>query len=129
MKRLLTGLFVTALSLATLAPIADAHSYGSYGHSGWYESRYRFDPVFRALERGEQVLLNNYFDGRGYRSARRLLLPREVRLLHVDIDGTYRIWFRGDVYNAYVRPYGNKLCLYLGSAPTRPGYRFELVLG
>ena len=126
MKRLLTGLFVAAMTLATLTPIADAHS---YGRSGWYQSRYRFDPVYRALERGERITLNNYFDGHGYRSARRLLLPRDVRLLHVDMDGTYRIWFRGNVYSAYVRPYRDKLCLYLGNAPTRPGYRFELVLG
>ena len=127
MKRLAIGLVTTILTLGSLASSADAWvryepSYSRHDHC-------YTDPVARALERCDRVLLNNYYDGYGYRSARTFLSPYEVRYLGRTWGGGYRIWFQGTVYNAYMRPYRDKLCLYLGSAPTRPGYRFEIVLG
>jgi hypothetical protein len=126
MKRLTIGLVTAMLALGSLAPSANAwHRHDSYRHS----DRCYTDPVARALAACNRVLLNNYFDGYRYRSAGAWLSPHEVRYVGRTWGGGYRIWFQGTIYTAYLKTYRGKLCLYLGSAPTHAGYRFELVLG
>jgi hypothetical protein len=127
MKRLAIGFIAAILSLGTLSSSANAWVRAEPVHSR-LEHRHS-DPVLRALERSDRILLNNYFDGYRYRSAGRFVAPHELQYLGRTWGGNYRIRFQGVVYNAYSVEYHGRLCLYLGSAPTQPGYRFELVLG
>jgi hypothetical protein len=126
MKRFAIGLVAAILTAGSLAPSAEAwHRYEPYRHS--YDE-YAYDRVYQALTRCDRVLLNNFYDGYRYRSAGAWLSPHEVRYAGRTWGGGYRVWFRGDLYRARVADYRGRLCLYLGSAPTPQGYRFELVL-
>jgi hypothetical protein len=91
-------------------------------------SRWHSHPTYRALTRSNRILLNNRYTGGGYVAANRWYDASALRFLGLNPDGSYRIWFNGTVYRGYSRIDAGRRILYLGTAPTAPGYRFELIL-
>jgi len=91
------------------------------------ERLYR-DPVYNALRSSRGIRINNVFAGGRYVSSGQWIGQDVVRLVELNGDGTYDVWFNGRVYPAYARSYRGKYLLYLGNAPTSQGYQYELVI-
>jgi Ni/Co efflux regulator RcnB len=145
-------MFAAVLSTGVLAPMAEADSRrdrderhhsdrarpwrGDRDHDrdrdryrhGRSHRRWHRDPVYQHLNRRHRIRLNNYYHGGRYISANRYYGPEAIRFIGMNPDGTYSIWFRGSVYTGYSRYSRGHRVLYLGSAPTRFGYQFEIIL-
>ncbi len=125
MKRFALALSVFALVSTAVASVAVARPWRAQRVS----SRLHADPVSRALRRNPRILLNNYWDGARYRASGRTFSSYEVRFVSRNWDGSFNIYFCGQIYRAISKSYRGKLCLYLGRAPSGPGYLYELIVG
>jgi hypothetical protein len=96
-------------------------------------SRYRnerlySDPVYNALRYSRSIRINNVFAGGRYVASGQRVGTDVVRVLELNGDGSYDVWFNGRVYPAYARSYRGRYLLYVGQAPTREGYQYELII-
>jgi hypothetical protein len=90
---------------------------------------HRFDPVRLALRhKGPGATETNYFDGHAYRPAGQQVRFNQLHLLHINRNGTYRVWFNGNSFHATAAKSGSQTILHVGTAPTREGYLYEFVL-
>ena len=72
--------------------------------------------------------MNNFFDGGRYHTSGQVFSSDIVQLLDSYGDGNYRVWFNGREYPAFTKSYHGKTLLYVGNAPSGPGYLYELIL-
>jgi hypothetical protein len=86
------------------------------------------DPLFQALNDAHGIQVNNFYDGGRYRTSGQTFNTDIVRIERINRDGTYDVWFNGRSYPAFTRTYKGRMLLYVGSAPTNPGWLYELVL-
>lgn len=153
MKRFAAILLTAVLGIGGAAPLALAHDDNDHNrdwrsgswdrdddwdrdrdHDGRWsrhhsrDDRLYSDPVYRALRESRGIRINNVFAGGRYVSSGQFVSVDTVRIVDLNRDGTYDVWFNGRVYPAYARSYRGRTLLYLGNAPTPQGYLYELVI-
>jgi hypothetical protein len=90
--------------------------------------RWHSHPVYRSIRSSNRVLLLNSYSGGRYLNVNRWYEPSAIRFIDLNPDGSYDVWFNGNVYRAYDRYSDGHRSLYLGSAPTGRGFQFQIVL-